>query len=53
MMVLIASIAIGDGFNCIHHNWQILCCLLLLAKNAPSSDAHIAFAAARFTSLLN
>jgi hypothetical protein len=45
MMALIAFIANGDGFTCIHCNWQWRCSLLLLVAIATSSDAHVAFAA--------
>jgi hypothetical protein len=53
MMALIASIAIGDGFNRVHHNWPCRCQLLSFVANAFSPNAHIAFTAALFTSLLN
>jgi hypothetical protein len=53
MKVLIASIAIGDGFNHVHGNWQCYHCLLLLVATATSSDAQVAFAAMLFPSLLN
>ncbi len=53
MMALIVSITIGDGFNCVHCNWQYCHRQLLLVATTSSSDAHIPFAAALFTSLLN
>ncbi len=53
MMTLIASIAIGNGFKCIHPNWRCWCCLLLLVTIATSSDAHVSFAVTFFTILLN
>ncbi len=53
MKALVASIAIGDGFNCVHCDWPCRHCLLLLVATANSSDAHVAFAATFFTSLLN
>jgi hypothetical protein len=52
-MVLIASIAIGDGFNHVHRDWQYCRHLLLLVATTNSSDAQVAFAATLFTSLLN
>jgi hypothetical protein len=53
MKALIASIVIGDGFNHANRNWRCRCCLLLLVATATSSNAHVAFAATFFTSLLN
>jgi hypothetical protein len=52
MKALIASIAIGDSINCAHHDWQCRRCLLLLVATATISNAHIAFAATFFSSLL-
>jgi hypothetical protein len=45
IMVLIVSIAIGGGINCLHRNLQWRRCLLLLVATVPSSDAHIPFVA--------
>jgi hypothetical protein len=53
MMALIATIAIGGGFNRVHCNWQCCCCLLLLVATTNSSDAQVMFAATLLTSLLN
>jgi hypothetical protein len=52
-MAFIASIVISDGFNCVHRDWPCCCQLLSLVANTPSSDAHVAFAAVLFSSLLN
>ncbi len=51
--MLIASIAIGNGFKCVHRDWQYCHCLLLLVAIATSSNAHVAFAVNFFTILLN
>jgi hypothetical protein len=52
MMALIASMAIGKGINCVHRDWPCRHQLLLFVATMPSSDAHLAFAAMLFTSLL-
>jgi hypothetical protein len=51
-MALIASIAISDGFDCAHHDWQWCLCLLLLVETVPSSDACIMFTARIFVHLI-
>ncbi len=53
MKTLIVSIMIGDGYNHVHCKWQCHCRLLLLIATAPSSDAHVTFAAMLLTSSLN
>ncbi len=45
MMALIAYIAISDGFDCAHRNWQWRRCPVLLATTVPSSDACVVFTA--------
>ncbi len=52
MMALIASIAIIDGIDWAHCNWQWRCCLLLLVATVPSSDTCIVFTARVFNSLI-
>jgi hypothetical protein len=52
MMALIASIAISDGFDHAHRDWQWRCCLLLLVATVPSSDACDVFTARIFNSLI-
>ncbi len=52
MMASIASIAIIDGIDWAHRDWQWHHCLLLLVATVPSSDACIVFTARVFNSLI-
>ena len=52
MMVLIASMAINDGFDCAHCKWRCCCHLLPLVVTVPSSNACIVFTARIFNSLI-
>ncbi len=52
LMASIASIAISDGFNRAHCNWQWRHCLLSLVVTVPSSDACVVFTARIFNSLI-
>jgi hypothetical protein len=51
--VLIAAIAIGDSYNCVHQDWQCRRCLLSLVATATISDAHIMFTATFFSNSLH
>jgi hypothetical protein len=52
MMALIVSIAISDGFDRAHRDWQWHHCLLLLGATVPSFDACIIFTARIFNNLI-
>jgi hypothetical protein len=52
MMASIASIAIIDGIDQAHRDWQWCRCLLLLVATVPSSDACVVLTARVFNSLI-